>query len=116
MLVYHLTSIHQKLLVFIYHCSPKPPPQIAVCQNHPDAIRSVSAGAKRGISECQHQFRHERWNCSQAPLPQLAPAPPPFSSTIRRGKPRPLSPELLPGAPAAAGPRPAPFLQHYQER
>ncbi|OXA45577.1 Protein Wnt-16 [Folsomia candida] len=38
--------------------------QIDVCQNYPDTIQAVSDGARRGIRECQFQFRHERWNCS----------------------------------------------------
>lgn len=38
--------------------------QIEVCQHYPDTIKAVSEGAKRGIRECQYQFRHERWNCT----------------------------------------------------
>lgn len=38
--------------------------QIEVCQNYPDTIQVVSDGARRGIKECQFQFRHERWNCT----------------------------------------------------
>ncbi|XP_066995043.2 protein Wnt-16 [Anabrus simplex] len=38
--------------------------QVAVCIQHPDNIRSVSDGARRGIQECQYQFRNERWNCT----------------------------------------------------
>ncbi|XP_023712831.1 protein Wnt-16 isoform X1 [Cryptotermes secundus] len=38
--------------------------QIEVCIQHPSAIRSVSNGARRGIQECQYQFRNERWNCT----------------------------------------------------
>ncbi|CAG7729627.1 unnamed protein product [Allacma fusca] len=38
--------------------------QVEVCQQFPDTIKSVSEGARRGIRECQYQFRHERWNCS----------------------------------------------------
>ncbi|XP_076357527.1 protein Wnt-7b-like [Tachypleus tridentatus] len=48
-------------------CSSVPdlvPKQIKVCQEHPGTIHAVSAGAKLGILECQHQFRYERWNCT----------------------------------------------------
>ncbi|XP_046684210.1 protein Wnt-16-like [Homalodisca vitripennis] len=38
--------------------------QIEVCMAHPGTIRSVSDGARRGIEECQFQFRNERWNCT----------------------------------------------------
>ncbi|XP_045117622.1 protein Wnt-16-like isoform X3 [Portunus trituberculatus] len=54
--------------------------QVAVCQNHPDAIRSVSDGARLGINECQYQFRNERWNCTTG-----ADIDYPFGFTLRRG-------------------------------
>jgi len=38
--------------------------QVDVCMKHPNAIYSVSDGAKKAIEQCQLQFRHERWNCS----------------------------------------------------
>lgn len=38
--------------------------QQKVCQAHPAVIRAVSSGARRGIQECQSQFRHDRWNCT----------------------------------------------------
>lgn len=38
--------------------------QIEVCMRHPVTIRSVSDGARKGIEECQYQFRNERWNCT----------------------------------------------------
>ncbi|KAJ9580588.1 hypothetical protein L9F63_024239, partial [Diploptera punctata] len=38
--------------------------QIDVCMQHPSTLRSVSDGARRGIQECQYQFRNERWNCT----------------------------------------------------
>lgn len=38
--------------------------QTNVCMEHPSAIRPIAEGARRGIHECQFQFRHERWNCS----------------------------------------------------
>uniref|UniRef100_A0AAU7E8Q9 Protein Wnt n=1 Tax=Terebratalia transversa TaxID=34513 RepID=A0AAU7E8Q9_TERTR len=30
---------------------------------------SVAAGAQRGIEECQHQFKWDRWNCPQSSIP-----------------------------------------------
>ncbi|CAG0889965.1 unnamed protein product [Darwinula stevensoni] len=48
-------------------CSSIPglvPDQVKLCESHPWAIESVSEGARRGIRECQEQFRYERWNCS----------------------------------------------------
>ncbi|CAL4064453.1 unnamed protein product, partial [Meganyctiphanes norvegica] len=54
--------------------------QVAVCQSHPDTIKSVSAGARRGISECQYQFRNERWNCTTNSDVDV-----PFGSTLNRG-------------------------------
>ena len=38
--------------------------QRQLCQRHPDLMQSISEGAKEWIKECQHQFRHHRWNCS----------------------------------------------------
>uniref|UniRef100_A0A3B3TAI9 Protein Wnt n=1 Tax=Paramormyrops kingsleyae TaxID=1676925 RepID=A0A3B3TAI9_9TELE len=38
--------------------------QRQLCQQHPDLMQSVGEGAGEWIRECQHQFRHHRWNCS----------------------------------------------------
>ncbi|XP_059806279.1 wingless-type MMTV integration site family, member 2Bb isoform X2 [Hypanus sabinus] len=38
--------------------------QRQLCQKHPDIMQSIGEGAKEWIRECQHQFRHHRWNCS----------------------------------------------------
>jgi hypothetical protein len=38
--------------------------QVDVCLQQPTVMQAVASGAARGIGECQHQFRHERWNCS----------------------------------------------------
>ena len=35
-----------------------------LCQSYPDIMQSIGEGAKEWIRECQHQFRHHRWNCS----------------------------------------------------
>lgn len=35
-----------------------------LCQSYPDIMQAVGEGAKEWIRECQHQFRHHRWNCS----------------------------------------------------
>ncbi|EHB10975.1 Protein Wnt-2b [Heterocephalus glaber] len=38
--------------------------QRQLCQRYPDIMRSVGEGAREWIRECQHQFRHHRWNCT----------------------------------------------------
>lgn len=38
--------------------------QRQLCQNYPDIMRSIGEGAREGVRECQHRFRHNRWNCS----------------------------------------------------
>ncbi|XP_073471831.1 protein Wnt-2b [Aquarana catesbeiana] len=38
--------------------------QKQLCQKHPDIMQAIGEGAKEWIRECQHQFRHHRWNCS----------------------------------------------------
>nr|ALL53298.1 Wnt16 ligand [Thamnocephalus platyurus] len=53
--------------------------QIEVCQSHPNAIQSVSNGARRAIHQCQYQFRNERWNCTAIEDKQI------FEYTIERG-------------------------------
>ncbi|EZA49633.1 hypothetical protein DMN91_006104 [Ooceraea biroi] len=35
-----------------------------LCQLSVDHMPSVANGAKYGVTECQHQFKHRRWNCS----------------------------------------------------
>lgn len=35
-----------------------------LCQLSVDHMSSVAKGAKYGVTECQHQFRDRRWNCS----------------------------------------------------
>lgn len=38
--------------------------QVEVCKNNPESLLCISEGARRGILECQYQFRNERWNCT----------------------------------------------------
>lgn len=47
---------------------------------HPNAIYSVSDGAKKAIEQCQVQFRNERWNCSVMENEQSV-----FGPTLDRG-------------------------------
>ncbi|KAJ8261697.1 hypothetical protein GJAV_G00157290 [Gymnothorax javanicus] len=35
-----------------------------ICKRKPYLLPSIKDGARLGISECQTQFKHERWNCS----------------------------------------------------
>ncbi|KAK5896402.1 hypothetical protein CgunFtcFv8_010006 [Champsocephalus gunnari] len=47
-------------------CSAPPlsPRQRDLCRKQPLLMPSVQEGARLAVSECQSQFRHERWNCS----------------------------------------------------
>ncbi|PVD25186.1 hypothetical protein C0Q70_15684 [Pomacea canaliculata] len=38
--------------------------QQEVCQKNPESLFCISEGARRGILECQQQFKYERWNCT----------------------------------------------------
>lgn len=38
--------------------------QIRFCKKHPGFMSSVKVGASSAISECQHQFKSRRWNCT----------------------------------------------------
>uniref|UniRef100_UPI00358DDBC3 protein Wnt-6 isoform X1 n=2 Tax=Myxine glutinosa TaxID=7769 RepID=UPI00358DDBC3 len=38
--------------------------QAELCVNEPEVVREVIKGARLALRECQHQFRHRRWNCS----------------------------------------------------
>lgn len=42
-----------------------------VCKRKPYLLPSIKDGARLGISECQSQFRHERWNCSTSKQPSV---------------------------------------------
>uniref|UniRef100_A0A8C4Q1P3 Protein Wnt n=1 Tax=Eptatretus burgeri TaxID=7764 RepID=A0A8C4Q1P3_EPTBU len=38
--------------------------QLQLCKRHGEVMESVRRGAGLAITECQHQFRQRRWNCS----------------------------------------------------
>ena len=38
--------------------------QLQFCRRNVDVMNSVKTGASVAVSECQHQFRHRRWNCT----------------------------------------------------
>ncbi|KAL8565588.1 hypothetical protein ACOMHN_067537 [Nucella lapillus] len=38
--------------------------QQEVCRKNPESLLCVIEGARRGIYECQQQFKFERWNCT----------------------------------------------------
>lgn len=38
--------------------------QKKLCMLYTDHMMHVGRGARRGIAECQHQFKYKKWNCS----------------------------------------------------
>ncbi|XP_061662317.1 protein Wnt-16 [Syngnathoides biaculeatus] len=42
-----------------------------VCRERSFLAPSIRDAARLGVSECQNQFRHERWNCSAGPRPSV---------------------------------------------
>ncbi|CAL8242590.1 unnamed protein product [Merluccius merluccius] len=38
--------------------------QKEMCRKRPFLLPSIQAGARLGLTECQTQFKHERWNCT----------------------------------------------------
>ena len=52
--------------------------QNEICRKEPEIVREVVKGAKMAVTECQHQFRHRRWNCSTSYKG--------FGRVLRRGK------------------------------
>lgn len=38
--------------------------QVQICKRNIDVMNSVKSGASMAVSECQHQFRQRRWNCT----------------------------------------------------
>lgn len=37
-----------------------------ICRNEPALLKQISNGVLLGQKECQHQFRHRRWNCTSS--------------------------------------------------
>jgi len=60
--------------------------QVEVCQHFPGTISSVKEGARRGIRECQYQFRNERWNCTTRENDESV-----FGYTMQRGMMAPFN-------------------------
>lgn len=38
--------------------------QRRLVRDNPGVLLAVSKGANQAVTECQHQFRNRRWNCS----------------------------------------------------
>ena len=38
--------------------------QVEFCKKNIIVMNSIKTGAVEAVSECQHQFRHRRWNCT----------------------------------------------------
>ncbi|CAF90812.1 unnamed protein product, partial [Tetraodon nigroviridis] len=55
------------------NCShvPLSPRQRSLCQKKSFLLPSIQDGARLAVSECQNQFRHERWNCSTSQTPSV---------------------------------------------
>uniref|UniRef100_A0A3Q3MD58 Protein Wnt n=1 Tax=Labrus bergylta TaxID=56723 RepID=A0A3Q3MD58_9LABR len=45
--------------------------QRELCRKKPFLLPSIQDGARLAVSECQSQFRHERWNCSTSERPPV---------------------------------------------
>ncbi|TMS38483.1 hypothetical protein L596_005202 [Steinernema carpocapsae] len=43
------------------------PGQARICELFRDHMPAVGEGAKHALTECEHQFKNERWNCSKPP-------------------------------------------------
>ena len=54
--------------------------QVELCRNSPDTITCVGEGVRRGIYECQSQFKFERWNCTTTPNQSV------FGPVLNNGK------------------------------
>lgn len=37
---------------------------VEMCKNETYMMREISRGISMGFKECEHQFKHHRWNCS----------------------------------------------------
>lgn len=38
--------------------------QRQLCRQHPKVMQAIGSGIRDWLSECQHQFRNQRWNCN----------------------------------------------------
>lgn len=38
--------------------------QRRLARENPGVLAAVAKGANMAVAECQHQFKHRRWNCS----------------------------------------------------
>ena len=54
--------------------------QLRVCEDNPIATLAASEGTRKGILECQNQFKNERWNCTPEGDEQV------FGHTLLRGE------------------------------
>ena len=54
--------------------------QQEVCRKNPESLLCISEGARRGILECQQQFKFERWNCTTTSSYKV------FGPILRRGE------------------------------
>lgn len=54
--------------------------QKKVCRKNVDLMPAISDGAQVALDECQHQFRHRRWNCSTVDASSL------FGKIVSLGK------------------------------
>ncbi|XP_076848772.1 protein Wnt-6 [Brachyhypopomus gauderio] len=47
-------------------CQRAKPPRLyaTMCHSQPEIVQEVARGARLGARECQHQFHHQRWNCT----------------------------------------------------
>uniref|UniRef100_A0AAU7EAA5 Protein Wnt n=1 Tax=Terebratalia transversa TaxID=34513 RepID=A0AAU7EAA5_TERTR len=45
--------------------------QQEVCKRNPQSMMCIGHGARKGISECQYQFKYERWNCTTHRSPSV---------------------------------------------
>lgn len=54
--------------------------QQEVCQKNPESLFCISEGARRGILECQQQFKYERWNCTTSTNQKV------FGPVLKKGR------------------------------
>lgn len=59
-----ISQSHSEICQNFYNLTPD---QQRMCSRGQRALGAISLGARLGQDECQHQFRHSRWNCTVAP-------------------------------------------------